>query len=271
MDVYRNIAYRCLTKDYNNIPFQVRGTGNVNITPASKDPKLKRNFFELYWGIEGEGTFVIDGEIHRLCPDEVCFYTQGDFHDMKAASPSFHYRWLTFDGPLSSAIWKGLSLSKCPRLVGPCPDDLFCRLEHELWDYSYAGLLQASSTAFNILMLAASPYKPVSHISNYAERAKQIIDTNFHNPAFTVSVLAEELRVNRSQLTRKFCADYGISPVKYLINCRIQCGVQMITTTDRMVKDIATASGFADPNYFLRCIRQYTGFTVKQLRLAPQT
>lgn len=264
--IYRDMIYRCFSKTYGEIPFQVRSLGHYNITPEQVECKTKRNFIELYWCIDGEGEFNIDGEKYRLHPGEVCFYTYGDLHDLHAATHYFHYRWLAFDGPQADSIWKTMRLTKTPRFAGPCPEELYCRLEREILDYSANGLRKASATAFSILMLSASSGKSPGNNYGYLEKARQIIDENFNDVSFNINSLSEQLQINRSQLSRKFSSTYGIGLAQYLINRRIQHGISLITDTAMTVKDIAVKSGFADSSYFSRCIHKYSGLTITQLR-----
>lgn len=266
MKTYRNMVYRCFTRTYSDIPFQVRSIGHCNITPEDIEAKIKRDFIELYWCIGGAGEFIIDGRKHILHPGEVCFYDYGDLHDLHAAESNFHYRWLTFDGPLARAVWKGLKLPKAPRYAGACPEELYCRLEHEILDYSPNGLRKASATGFSILMQAASSGRHITHNYGYAEKAKQVIDENFKDTSFNINKLAEQLQINRSQLSRKFSADYGIGLAQYLINRRIQYGLQLISSTELRIKDISGEAGFSEPNYFIRCINKYSGLSIRQLR-----
>jgi AraC-like DNA-binding protein len=260
------MLYRCFTKTYDNIPFQVRSVGHCNISPDNVEPVVKRNFLELYWCIDGEGEFIIDQNKYYLHPGEVCFYTYGDLHNLRAVSKYFHYRWITFDGPLTAAIWKNLNLSKLPRLAGPCPEEFYCRLENEITDYSPDGLRKASSTGFAILMASASSNKFVLESNEYVKRAKNILDENFKDPAFNINQLAEQLQINRSQLSRNFNSAYKIGLVQYLINKRIQYGLELITSTNLKIRDIAGRCGFSDPQYFARSIRKYSKFKISQLR-----
>jgi two-component system response regulator YesN len=140
------------------------------------------------------------------------------------------------------------------------------QLENELMDYSSNGLKLASATAFRILMLASSSSSRLCQKNDYVELAKQIIDSQFCNPELNIGMLADKLQVNRSQLCRKFHAAYGVSPVRYLINCRVQFGLELIENSNDKIMEIAAKSGFGNPNYFSKSIKKYTGIPLRQFR-----
>lgn len=161
---FKQITHRCFTREYGGIPFQARSVGHNKIDASYADPVVRRDFIELYWGIEGEGKFLINGRQHILHPGEVCFYLNGDLHQVKASTDIFHYRWMTMDGPMAMKLWQELQLTQAPKLAGPCPEELFVQLENELMDYSSNGLKLASATAFRILMLASSSVQALSEL-----------------------------------------------------------------------------------------------------------
>jgi AraC-like DNA-binding protein len=263
---HKEMNVRCFTKNYSNIPFRVRSTGHFRITPKIQDPIIKQDFLELFWCIEGAGKFLIDGVQYILRPGEVCFYTYGDLHNLRADMDCFHYRWVVFDGSATMNIWNGLKLPKTPRFAGSCPEELFCRLSYELLDYSSNGLRQASATGFQILMLSASSAHNISASYDYVKQARHIVDANFNNPNFNINYLSNKLNINRSQLSRRFSSKYGVSPSNYLIFRRIQYGIELLCTSSLKIKDIAVKSGFSDPNYFSRCIHKYSGIPLRELR-----
>ena len=266
MKFFKEMVCRCFTRDYKNLPIMVRSIGHYNLLQGNRDLVAKRHFLEFYWCINGIGEFVIDGKKHLLHPGEVCFYDFGDTHDLRAYSENFHYRWITFDGPMIREFWKNLGLTKKPRYAGTCPEELYCKAASEILDCTHDGLSRASALGITILMRGASTGHKTEKIEGYAAKAKYIIDMNYDDAEFNINLLAEQLHVNRSQLSRRFSKDFGITLSKYLINQRIQRGVQLISTTNTQLKEIAVKSGFADPSYFFRCIKKYTGSTPVELR-----
>ena len=258
MKYFRELAHCCVTADYPDIPFRVRSCGHFNVAAGYREMPLRKEFVQLFWCLEGEAQFAIHDRNCQLRPGEVCFYIAGDTHQVSCTGNFCHYRWVTFEGPAVMAVWKGLRLSQTPRLAGRCPEELFIQLEEEILNYTSDGLRLASATAFRILMLAASHPPPVVPSHDYVKQAQQVLDTQYRNPQLNIGVIAERLGVDRSQLSRKFHAVCGVSPTQYLVNRRIQYGLELLMNSKLKLKDIAARAGFNDPNYFSKTIKKYT-------------
>lgn len=264
---FRKIVHYCVTAKYPDIPFRARSSGHFRVASNYQEPPLRREFVELFWCLAGEGRLVINNRSYLLRPGEVCFYICGDIHQVGCSGDFFHYRWITFEGPAVMEVWRGLQLPQTPRLVGRCPEELFVQLEEEILNYSSDGLRLASATAFRILMLAASRTPAIAPSHDYVEQAQRVIDTQYRNPQLNIGGIADRLGVNRSQLSRKFHAIFGVTPAKYLINRRIQYGLEQLANSSQKIKEISANSGFSDPNYFTKVIKKYTGMNHIPLKL----
>lgn len=263
---FQKITHYCVTAKYPDIPFRARSCGHFMLASDYKAPPLRRDFVELFWCLGGEGRFIINNRSYPLRPGEVCFYVCDDVHQVSCGGNFFHSRWVTFEGPAVMDIWRGLQLPQTPRQVGRCPEELFVQLEEEILNYTPDGLRLASATAFRILMLAASHMPAILPSHDYIQQAQRVIDTQYRNPNLNVGGIADRLGVNRSQLSRKFHAVFGVTPAKYLINRRIQYGLQQLANSPHKIKEIATRSGFSDPNYFTKVIKKYTGMNRKRTK-----
>ncbi len=263
MKTFRNLVHYCTTAEYPDIPFRVRSCGHYNVAGDYHELPWQGDFLQLYWCMEGEGYQIIRNRRHPLHPGEVCFFLAGDVREMGGCGNFCRYRWLAVEGPTAMPLWQGLRLSQLPRQVGRCPEELFIQLEEEIIDYTPDGLRLASATAFRILMLAAGRTPTVVPSYDYAGQARAVIDSQYRNPQLNIGGVADRLGVNRSQLSRKFHAIYGVSPAQYLINRRIQYGLELLANSELQIKEIAARSGFADPNYFTKAIKKYAGEVIR--------
>ena len=67
-------------------------------------------------------------------------------------------------------------------------------------------------------------------------------------------------------LCRIFKAAYGISPVTYLNNARMERACMLLKDTEMLVADIAGQVGIPNPAYFARLFTKYTGTSPRQFR-----
>lgn len=259
-------SHYCVTAQYPDIPFRARSCGHSNVASDYHEKPWRREFIQLFWCIDGVGCLRIKDKDYLIHPGEVCFYIFGDYHEVSCAGDFFHYRWMTFEGPAAMTVWQGLQLPQAPRLVGRCPEELFIQLEDEIVNYTPDGLRLASATAFRILMLGASHSPEAAPLHDYVAQARRVIDSQFRNPQLNISGVADRLSVDRSLLSRKFHAAFGVSPVQYLINRRVQYSLDLLADQSLMIKEVAARSGFSDPNYYTKIIKKYTGNTVREYR-----
>ena len=89
--------------------------------------------------------------------------------------------------------------------------------------------------------------------NNYAK------DINF-------SQIASDYNFSSSYLTKIFKEHIGITPIKYLIEYRIEIAKGLLKDTDLTVKEIADKTGFQDQFYFSKCFKNCCGITPSQYK-----
>ena len=91
------------------------------------------------------------------------------------------------------------------------------------------------------------------------------IDQHF-TERITNTDLCERLHCSEVTLIALFRRSVGITPQQYLCSRRLDHARQLLLTTSLPLKQIATASGFADPLYFSRVFSQKTGLSPSRFR-----
>jgi len=79
--------------------------------------------------------------------------------------------------------------------------------------------------------------------------------------SWTVEDLCRLAGMSRSTFLRTFKRAVGRTPIDYLIHLRVAAAMEMLTSKNRSVTDIAFETGFSDSNYFSRQFRRLTGKT----------
>lgn len=100
------------------------------------------------------------------------------------------------------------------------------------------------------------------------ERAATLASTlenNYQNPA-PMSGVAEHMGISERQLRRIFRNQYGMSPMEYLMQVRINQAAGLLRNTGRTMADIAYLCGFYDSNYFSHQFKKTTGVTPRAWR-----
>lgn len=87
----------------------------------------------------------------------------------------------------------------------------------------------------------------------------EVMEKNYDNSEFGVQELADEMRMNRSVLSKMLNA--GQPTAQFIRNYRLDIAKKMITenVANRNITEIAYRVGFNDPKYFTRCFTKQYG------------
>lgn len=89
----------------------------------------------------------------------------------------------------------------------------------------------------------------------------EVMEKNYDNSEFGVQELADEMRMNRSVLSKMLNAETGQPTAQFIRNYRLDIAKKMITenVANRNITEIAYRVGFNDPKYFTRCFTKQYG------------
>lgn len=78
-----------------------------------------------------------------------------------------------------------------------------------------------------------------------------------------LQTLAKLKNLNEGYFTEKFKKEMGITPMKYIAQCRAKKATELLLYTDMPIRDVANAVGIRDVYYFVR-------FFQKQIGIRPE-
>lgn len=96
-------------------------------------------------------------------------------------------------------------------------------------------------------------YRPIKHgvVRGHVVTAIKVLRARLTEP-WTLSSLANEIHLSRSQLVRAFEAIVGASPMAYLRQMRVERMAQLLASTDVSVAEAGRWVGWMDANYASR-------------------
>lgn len=97
-------------------------------------------------------------------------------------------------------------------------------------------------------------------------RATTFVLDNFTSPDLSLGDLAAALGISAAQLSRRFRAARGVTPVAYLRNVRLQKARELLTETDDTLQAIAEQSGYRSAFYLSRVFSAHTGQSPSEYR-----
>ena len=98
---------------------------------------------------------------------------------------------------------------------------------------------------------------------------RHYIDQHYKE-SITLDMLAEMVSINKYYMAHAFKREYGVSPINYLIACRIREGKRLLAETDLSLSQIAAVLGFSSSSYFSQSFRNAEGLSPTEYRKANQ-
>lgn len=253
----------------NGVPLGVRSVGEYSVSQGWRDNGFRKSFFQVFWGIAGTGTLIIDGLACALGPGRVAVYAPGMLHDIHASAGSWHYRWLTLDGPEAAAIMGRLGLHAGLHDGGAVPKTLFESLDALICVPTRQAELQTDALAYQVLCLASAGMALDAGARSQQVLVRKVVDLcrrNWSSPDCTVDFIAEQLGVHRVTLARRFGAAIGTTLSSYLMGMRFQNALSLLRETSLPIGEIARQCGYGDAAYFARVFRRRQGVTPQAFR-----
>lgn len=95
--------------------------------------------------------------------------------------------------------------------------------------------------------------------------ARRYIENHFKE-SLTLDDLAAVAHVSKYYLVHSFSREYGTSPINYLLSCRIQESLYLLSETRLSLSQISGMLGFSSPSYFSQSFRRIQGMSPMEYR-----
>jgi AraC-like DNA-binding protein len=96
-------------------------------------------------------------------------------------------------------------------------------------------------------------------------RVREYVDAHLGS-RLDVHALARVVGLSASQFSRRFHKTVGVSPYRYVVQCRVIRARELLAMTQLSLTEIALTSGFADHSHFSRRFNEFTGVPPKVFR-----
>ncbi|WP_321425846.1 two-component regulator propeller domain-containing protein [uncultured Bacteroides sp.] len=97
----------------------------------------------------------------------------------------------------------------------------------------------------------------------FLEKLNDIIQTNLHNPDFSIDDMADTFNMSRSSFYRKIKGVLDLTPNDYLRLERLKKAAQLLKEGENRVNEICYIVGFNSPSYFSKCFQKQFGVLPK--------
>ena len=107
--------------------------------------------------------------------------------------------------------------------------------------------------------------KDHSEYEGAMQQAREIIIHNLDRP-ITLEEIAQRVNISKYYLCRQFKKVYGISPIQYHLNARIDRAKWLLIHTDKSLTTIASEVGFDDIYSFSRAFKNRENISPSKYR-----
>lgn len=105
---------------------------------------------------------------------------------------------------------------------------------------------------------------------NTAALIRGYIDTHIDGK-FTLDELSAMFFVSKTQIFRMFKDSYGMAPMQYILNKKIEYAKHLLSTTDKRMSDIAEELSFTDAKHFSKAFKNYAGMLPREYKKQIKT
>lgn len=235
-------------------------------------------YSELLLIVSGHASFQIDGEPYEAGSGQLLCYNRSIWHEEKSISDTFHAMYIGF---------KGLQLKGFPpdfflqRDASPIIelDEQFVTIKQLFQDaiMEFKSPSPESATLANQMLGALLCH--LSRLVHYEKNektkkkpghdavltAKRYIEEHYQTN-IDLKALAKLSHVTPYHFSHLFKQETGISPIRHLINYRVEVAKQYLATTRRTMEEISELVGYQSETYFNNLFKKVTGMTPGKYR-----
>lgn len=129
--------------------------------------------------------------------------------------------------------------------------------------------LQEFCQRMNEILIKVTDYVDMmksNTLNNTVQECRQYIMEHMDTPGLSLKGIAEKLYLNESYLSRIFKQTTGESVNRYLMRCRIEKSMELLSTTSMKAYEVGERVGMPDAHYFGIAFKKYTGKTINEFR-----
>lgn len=113
--------------------------------------------------------------------------------------------------------------------------------------------------------------KKAQKYSNLAQKVKEIVEQEYHDPELNAQSIADRLQLNNAYLGRMFRSAYGHSINDCINTCRLEESKTLLRNSQESIDSIARNVGFSNVKYYYVLFKKYTGQTPAAHRSGEET
>lgn len=236
-----------------------------------KRPEYKGYLFQ--YTLEGKGIFERDG-CYREVDKGMCFFVKfpdkSRYYLPQKSEVAWEFLYLHFDGEAVRPFFDKLNeICECPFKLdfNSIPIRMILKFQNNMMERKGINKYEGGEFLYKFLCaLLREIEHPTGRDINTMIRKAEIIMKDEYGMLESIEDLASRFEVSLEHFTRKFKAEIGITPIRYLTNLRIQSSINDLLNTNENLEAIANKNGFSSGNYFCKVFRKSVGMSPIEYR-----
>lgn len=226
-------------------------------------------YAELFYVVGGQGHIQVEQELYPIAPGQLVILGPNVMHTevSRNASP-LEYVVLGIEG-LELVSKEGeesrFRILDHPESVTACLGNILRETREGLPGSDT--ICQAYTEILVTLLMRSTEVGlggPAA-VNSQCVAVRRYIDSHFKE-ALTLEELAKVAHINKYYLAHTFKEEYGVSPIRYQLERRIEEGCYLLRQTDLSLAQISRILGFSSSSYFSQAFRNTQGMTPSQYR-----
>lgn len=220
----------------------------------------KSNISVMEFINEGEG-YVISGDKKiKVGKGDVIYLREGDRHNYYTDKKNPYTKTrMNFNSPIVDALAEKTGVARAT--VIHCPDA--GAYFDALIETASGGVpnLSRVNTIFLLvvsILLRAGDELNIESSYSLADKIKELLDCAVYSSK-NINEISDELHLSRQHVSKLFTTKFGVSPIQYLADKKIDAAKRALKYTDVPVKKICNMPGFSSQQYFSFVFKSKTG------------
>lgn len=220
-------------------------------------------YYYLLCVLEGEGTFIQRKKRYVLQPRDIfCLFPQVIHEYYCDPQQPIKKLILAFDGKQALATLARLGLTpEQPHMAERVSEQTITAFLNLFNEHQQAiARLHGMYAIFHSLELQNPLVQQHEGSLDWLEKGKQLIEHHFSEP-ITVEEIAHLVGIERSHFSKMYRKVYGIAPIDFLLQLRMQEAQLLLQHTSYKIAEIAQAVGYQDISSFSKAFKKRVGIS----------
>ena len=215
-----------------------------------------RKFHSLSFRVKGSSSFSTQSETFLAKEKSLLLIPEGISYRTKTGSEHLFVVHFKTDEPFE--------INRISSFIPNSPgvyENLFKKMYAE-WKAKKTGYYYATASCFYSILENIEKDISQQNFHNTADRMNKVMEfvhTNFTDNTLSVTMLSDIFGTSETYFRKEFKKTYNTTPLKYINNLRTEYALELLNSGYFLINQASEKSGFSDPKYFARIIKEKTG------------